>query len=37
MRNIYEKTLALLFRGQKNVANNNAPALQGIINYKMLR
>jgi len=28
MRNIYEKTLALLFRGQKNVANNNAPALQ---------
>eukprot|EP00088_Acartia_fossae_P002583 TRINITY_DN11056_c0_g1_i4.p1 TRINITY_DN11056_c0_g1~~TRINITY_DN11056_c0_g1_i4.p1 ORF type:complete len:176 (+),score=24.77 TRINITY_DN11056_c0_g1_i4:40-567(+) len=28
MKTIYEKTLALLFRGQKNVANNNAEAVQ---------
>jgi len=29
MRTVYQKTLALLFRGQKNVANNNAESLPG--------
>jgi len=28
MRRVHEKTLALLFRGQKNVANNNAEYMQ---------
>ena len=29
MRSVYEKTLSLLFRGQKNVANNNAETKLG--------
>ena len=29
MRTVYEKTLALLFRGQKNIANNNAETKLG--------
>ena len=29
MRVVHEKTLAMLYRGQKNVANNNAEHKQG--------